>query len=237
MKKNLLVWLALGLCLLLYSCRSEDDLLNSKDEKYSDKFRVFSAQQEEKINYGNGFKTLLERYDEINKVQHTAKALKSALKNSSKMSEEYVDLNIRSQDVTTKNKEIYTLFPLIRNGQVDGIIIAVLKNNKTQVEYLKMSSEAEHYNEIKQLFRNEYFKNIKKNNPLQRGNGGPCSSEGSPCDTGEVIITVPGGGGGSLPPGGGWVPPGGCSPYEDCLSNPDAGGSGGGGGTPLQTLV
>ncbi|WP_419716469.1 hypothetical protein, partial [Chryseobacterium contaminans] len=68
-----------------------------------------------------------------------------AWKNSSAMSDEYIEFNIRSQDITTKNKEVYTLFPLIRNHQVSGIIIAVLKNEDTYVEYLKMSPEAENY--------------------------------------------------------------------------------------------
>ncbi|WP_185269538.1 hypothetical protein [Chryseobacterium bernardetii] len=219
----------------LYSCRSED-LLSNNEEEYSSKFKVFSNQEKEKIDYGKGFKTLLERYDSIHNVQHTPKALKKAWKNSSAMSDEYIEFNIRSQDITTKNKEVYTLFPLIRNHQVLGIIIAVLKNEDTYVEYLKMSPEAENYDTILELFRAQYIKSTLQNkNNTSKGSGGPCGFEGAPpCDIDTIIIIVPGGGsgGGGLPPGGGGGPSGGCGPYEDCIHKPDDGGGGGGETTP-----
>lgn len=238
MKKNLSLWpalMAVFIIFFLYSCRSED-LLSNNEEEYSSKFKVFSNQEKEKIDYGKGFKTLLERYDSIHNVQHTPEALKKALKNSSAMSDEYIELNIRSQDITTENKEVYTLFPLIRNHQVSGIVIAVLKNEDTYVEYLKMSPEAENYDTILELFRTQYIKSTLQNkNNISKGSGGPCGFEGAPpCDIDNIIIIVPGGGsgGGGLPPGGGGGPSGGCGPYEDCIHNPDAGGSGGGSTPP-----
>ncbi|SHL82883.1 hypothetical protein [Chryseobacterium contaminans] len=238
MKKNLALWpalMAVFIIFFLYSCRSED-LLSNNEEEYSSKFKVFSNQEKEKIDYGKGFKTLLERYDSIHNVQHTPKALKKAWKNSSAMSDEYIEFNIRSQDITTENKEVYTLFPLIRNHQVSGIIIAVLKNEDTYVEYLKMSPEAENYDTILELFRAQYIKSTLQNkNNTSKGSGGPCGFEGAPpCDIDTIIIIVPGGGsgGGGLPPGGGGGPSGGCGPYEDCIHKPDDGGGGGGETTP-----
>ncbi|ASK31091.1 hypothetical protein CEY12_13675 [Chryseobacterium sp. T16E-39] len=236
MKKNLIIRLVLSIALVTFmgSCSSEEDLFIRKEEKYSKKFQVFTSKKEEAVNYGNGFKTLLERYDEIKNVQHTLKSIKKAWKNSSKIADEFVEFNIRSQDITTNNKEKYTLFPLIKNYTVGGIIIAVLKENDTQVEFLKMSSDADNYNEILGLFRAQYLKSNLKNKNLNKGAGGPCGFDGAPpCDIETVVITIGGGGGGgSLPPGGGWVPPGGCGPYEDCLHNPDAGGTAGSGDTP-----
>ncbi|AZA48388.1 hypothetical protein EG346_09405 [Chryseobacterium carnipullorum] len=156
-KLTIPVVLAFLVAISLHSCRSED-LLNSSEELPPTKFRVFTAQGKETINYAKGFKTLLEHYDEINNVQHTAKALRKALKNSSEMANEYVELNIHSQDFTTKGNEKFTLFPLIKNGKVDGIIIARLKENDTQVEFLKMYTEAENYNKILELFKEAYLK-------------------------------------------------------------------------------
>ncbi|WP_051890914.1 hypothetical protein [Chryseobacterium sp. JM1] len=97
MKKNLPIRLLLNVAVVacLISCRSED-LLNSSEEQPPSKFRVFTAQEKETVNYAKGFKTLLEHYDEINNIQHTAKALRKAFKNSSEMADEYVELNIRS---------------------------------------------------------------------------------------------------------------------------------------------
>lgn len=146
------------------------------------------------------------------------------------MADEYVELNIRSQDFTTKTNEKFTLFPLIKNRKVDGIIIAVLKENDTQVEFLKMYTEAENYNKILELFKEAYLKNTLQQRISAKGNGN-CSSDGSPCDTGEVVITMPGTGGGI--PGGIWnggPPPGGCQPYDNCLNPEGPGGTGGGEG-------
>ncbi|KFF16166.1 hypothetical protein IW22_22980 [Chryseobacterium sp. JM1] len=213
----------------MISCRSED-LLNSSEEQQPSKFRVFTAQEKETVNYAKGFKTLLERYDEINNVQHTAKALRKAFKNSSEMADEYVELNIRSQDFTTNTNEKFTLFPLIKNRKVDGIIIAILKENGTQVEFLKLSTEAENYSKMLEMFGEAYLKNTLKQRIAAKGNGN-CSSDGSPCDTGEVVITMPGTGG--TLPGGIWnggPPPGGCQPYDNCLNPEGPGGTGGGEG-------
>ncbi|WP_291876207.1 hypothetical protein [Chryseobacterium sp.] len=62
MKKNLSIRLLLNAAvfLSLICCRSED-LLNSSEEQQPSKFRVFTAQGEETVNYAKGFKTLLER--------------------------------------------------------------------------------------------------------------------------------------------------------------------------------
>ncbi|UWX60622.1 hypothetical protein N0B40_19820 [Chryseobacterium oranimense] len=243
MKKNLSVRLLFGAALVasLVSCRSED-FLNSHEEAPPSKFRVFTAKDKEAINYGRGFKTLLEHYDDIHKVQHTAQAVRNALKNSLETTDEYVEMSIRSQDFTTKTNEKFTLFPLIKNQQVNGIIIAVLKNNETQVEFLKMYPEAENYSEMLKLFREAYLKNTLPQRLTAKANG-DCSSDGTPCDTGEVIITMPGAGGGYT--GGTWngdtLPTGGCLPYENCLNHEGGGGEGGGQGpepaSPNQDII
>ncbi|SHE64155.1 hypothetical protein [Chryseobacterium sp. OV279] len=235
-KLALRLMMAYSLAISITSCRSED-LLNSNEESPPSKFIVFSAQSAQKngtVNYGNGFKTLLERYDEINNVQHTAKALKNAFEDSSTMADEYIEFNIRSQDFTTKNNEKYILFPLIKSYQVEGIVIAILKDDETIVEFNKMSAQVENYSEILGLFRTQYIKSNMKIKSVAKSPGGPCGFEGQPpCDIEVIIITVPGPGtGGGTPPGGGGGPSGGCGPYEDCVHNPDAGGSGGGGTPP-----
>ncbi len=237
MKKNLPVRLLFGAALVasLVSCRSED-FLNSREEAPPSKFKVFSAQREETVNYGDGFKTLLERYDDINNVQHTAKALKNAWMNSSEMANEYIEFNIRSQNFTTKNNEKYILFPLIKSYQVEGIIIAILKDDETIVEFNKMSPQVENYSKILGLFRAQYLKSNMQTKSIAKAPGGPCGFEGQPpCDIEVIVITVPDGGGssgGSGGLGGGGIVTGGCTPFVDCVNNPDTGGSSSGSTLP-----
>ncbi|WP_131401671.1 hypothetical protein [Chryseobacterium sp. JM1] len=93
-----------------------------------------------------------------------------------------------------------------------------------------MYAEAENYNTMLDMFREAYLKNTLQQRIAAKGNGN-CSSDGSPCDTGEVVITMPGTGGGI--PGGIWnggPPPGGCQPYDNCLNPEGPGGTGGGEG-------
>ncbi|WP_292011080.1 hypothetical protein [Chryseobacterium sp.] len=231
MKKNLSLWLfsiTIGLS-ALHSCSSEDDYFKSQDEKYtSNQFLVFSAQDSQTINYANGFKTLMERYDSLYSVSHTAKTMKRSLGKSEAVSTEYIEFNIRSQEFTTHEGEKYVLFPLIRNYQVGGIMVAALRENKTIVEYYEMASSEKNYREIFDLFKAEYVKSTINNNRLNKSG---CGFDGlDPCDIPGVTITIPKPGNGTgLPPGGGGGTSGGCSIYQNCIdSNLD----GGGGGAP-----
>ncbi len=229
MKKNLTFWLfpvTLGL-IAMHSCSSEDDYFKSQDEKYTtNKFQVFSSQDGKTVNYADGFKTLMERYDSLYNVSHTAKTMKRSFSKSENIADQYIEFNIRSQEFTTDNNEKYVLFPLIRNYQVDGIMVASLREDETIVEYYEMSTDGKNYREILSLFKAQYVKTTVN----KRLSKSACGFDGyPPCDIDTVIITVPKGNGNGtgLPPGGGGGTSGGCSIYENCIDNNLDGGGGG----------
>ncbi|WP_419868942.1 hypothetical protein [Chryseobacterium sp. CT-SW4] len=231
MIKKIIPWLfPTALCLLiLNSCSTEDDYLKSNDEQYtSNKFQVFTEQNGITVNYADGFKTLMERYDSLYNVSHTAKAMKTSFSRSETVSAEYIEFNIRSQEFTTDKGEKYVLFPLIRDYQVAGIMVAALKDEETFVEFYEMSSDEKNYSEILSLFTAQYLKSTVNN----RLNKYACGFPGYPaCDIEGIIITVPksGGNGNGLPSGGSGGTSGGCSIYENCM---DGNLDGGGGGLP-----
>ncbi|WP_419868306.1 hypothetical protein [Chryseobacterium sp. CT-SW4] len=232
MRKKLTHWLfPLASCFLfLHSCSSEDDYLKSQDEKYtSNKFQVFSEQGGRTVNYADGFQMLMERYDSLYNVSHTVKAMKRSFSKSEGIEDDYIEFNIRSQEFTTDNNEKYILFPLIRNYQVAGIMVAALKDEETFVEFYEMSADESHYSEIISLFTAQYLKS-NVNNRLNKS--GTCGFPGYPaCEIETIIITVPksGGNGNGLPSGGSGGTSGGCTIYDNCIDNNLDGGGGLGG--------
>ncbi|WP_419870923.1 hypothetical protein [Chryseobacterium sp. CT-SW4] len=230
MRKKIILWLfSVAISLFTFhSCSSEDDYIKSQDEKYtSNKFQIFLAQDGKTINYAEGFKSLMERYDSLYTVSHTTKTMHRSFSKSESIASEYIEFNIRSQEFTTDNNEKYVLFPLIRNYQVDGIMVATLREEETIVEYYEMSKDEKNYQEILNLFKVQYLKSTVKS----RLNKSACGFDGyPPCDIDTVIITVPktGGNGNGLPSGGSGGTSGGCSIYQNCIDgNLDGGGGGG----------
>ncbi|WP_419870599.1 hypothetical protein [Chryseobacterium sp. CT-SW4] len=229
MRKKIIPWLfpvAISL-FTFHSCSSEDDYFKSQDEKYtSNKFQVFSEQNGRTVDYADGFKTLMERYDSLYSVSYTAKTMKRSFSKSETISDGYIEFNIRSQEFTTDNKEKYVLFPLIKNYQVSGIMVASLREDETIVEYYEMSQDEKNYQEILNLFKAQYVKTAVN----KRLSKSACGFDGyPPCDIDTVIITVPktGGNGNGLPSGGSGGTSGGCSIYENCIDNNLGGGGGG----------
>lgn len=111
------------------------------------------------------------------------------------------------------------------------MFLIFLKNQETELEFWRMDSQDAYYKDIIDLFRLAYNKKLLTEQAM--GRGGNCGHTGEePCDTGEVVITVPKPGGPKgdpnlyLPganPGGGdpGVIGGGCGVYGNC----DGGGS------------
>lgn len=116
MKKKLFLRLCLtmAVALTIYSCNTEEDYLKNEDTKPK-KFSVFSAKEDQPVKYAHGFKLLMEKHDEINSEQHTLKALNKAyIAKSSNMSDEFIEFNIRSQNIIVNEKDRYVLFPMIK---------------------------------------------------------------------------------------------------------------------------
>ncbi|KFE97369.1 hypothetical protein [Chryseobacterium luteum] len=228
MKKNSIFRLVLlaAATFSLHSCRTEDELIQTPQETVN-RFQVFTSRNGEPVNYPRGYKILLERYDSIYSSAYTKKAfLKNNILGKS-VSEEYVELTIRSQELMMKDgNERWILYPVAKGKEVIGIEAGILKNKESELEFWRMDTQGAYYKEIIDLFRLAYSKKILSDQAMSKG--GNCGFIGEePCDTGEVIIHVPhpngpkgdpnlylpGQGGGGSDPG---VIGGDCGVYGNC---------------------
>lgn len=175
----------------LSSCRTEDELIqNSKED--DNKFQVFTSRNGEPVNYPQGYKNLLEKYDSIYTTEYTQKAILKNRTLGKSNSQEYVELNIRSQELMMKNSERWILYPVVNGSEVLGIEVGILKNEETQLEFWRLDPKDDYYKEIIDLYRVAYTKKILAEQMMSKG-GGNCGRPGEePCDTGEVIIIVHG---------------------------------------------
>lgn len=221
------------LSLSLQSCRTNDEAISSKDEAYySNKFQVFSQPVDGKIDYPNGFAFLLKEYDRIHSSNFTG--LRISKNNFSlqkgDIAEKHVDFRISSQPIKLYNGETWVFFPVVESGAVTGIIVGVLRNEETFVEFGTLNPNEEYNQMVLEKFRSAYLS--KKTLSSRKGGDdetAPCiGSEGDPCGIEEISIPPPSGpylptidvgvypgqGGGS---GGGTPPPSGdCSIYNNC---------------------
>ncbi|MDQ0783507.1 hypothetical protein [Chryseobacterium sp. W4I1] len=225
MKKKLPVRLLFCAALVasLVSCRSED-FLTIHEEAPPSKFRVFTAQKDEAIDYGKGFKTLLENYDQINGSSFTkASLLKKG--NFKKNESEYVEFKLHSQQMLLDDGERWVVYPIIKNNQVDGLMAGILSNTETEVEFRRLDSGNAYYDEVIEIFRIAYMKNNLQKGLLGKGSG--CgSTEDDACGIPDIIISPP-----PKPKPGGSGPKGGCTGYNNCF-DPSVGSGGGGSNTP-----
>ena len=225
MKKNLAprLMLLFALALSLQSCRTGEDYLSAKEEQYySNKFQVFTSFNDEPIDYAKGFKTLMENYDGIHKTHYTrTSAIKSG--NLGKSDEEYVEFRLHSQSMLLED-ERWIIYPMVKNGQVSGLMAGILRNEETEVEFRKLDSGNDYYDEVLKIFSMAYLKHNLKNGLNNKGGGCGFDSDDA-CDIGNIDISPPKGG----PKGTG--PKSGCTGLNNCI-NPNLGGGGGEGGGP-----
>ncbi|WP_419495446.1 hypothetical protein [Chryseobacterium bernardetii] len=228
MKKNLVFRVAIlgTIAFSLLSCRTEDEVTSSPMQTVN-RFQVFTSRNGEPVNYSRGYKVLLEKYDSIHATAYTKRTLLRSGPLGKTISEEYVELGIRSQELMMKNdNERWILYPVAKGKEIIGIEVGILKNQETELEFWRMDSQDAYYKDIIDLFRLAYNKKMLTEQAM--GRGGNCGHTGEePCDTGEVVITVPKPGGpkgdpnlylpganpGSGDPG---VIGGGCQMYGDC---------------------
>ncbi len=218
--------LLFALALSLQSCRTGEDYLSAKEEQYySNKFQVFTSFNDEPIDYAKGFKTLMENYDGIHKTHYTrTSAIKSG--NLGKSDEEYVEFRLHSQSMLLED-ERWIIYPMVRNGQVSGLMAGILRNEETEVEFRKLDSGNDYYDEVLKIFSIAYLKNKLKSG-LNKGSGCGFDSNDA-CDIGNIDISPPKGG----PKGTG--PKSGCTGLNNCIKpdvSPGGGESSGGMGGP-----
>ncbi|SDJ75408.1 hypothetical protein [Chryseobacterium jejuense] len=227
MKKNLALQLSLlfALALSLQSCRTGEDYLSAKEEQYySNKFQVFTSLNDESVDYAKGFKTLMENYDGIHKTHYTRT---SAIKSGSlgKSDEEYVEFRLHSQSMLLEDDERWIIYPMLKNGQVSGLMAGILRKEETEVEFRNLDSGNAYYDEVFKIFSMAYLKHNLKNGLNNKGGGCGFDSNDA-CDIGNIDITPPKGG----PKGNG--PKSGCTGLNNCIKpevNPGGGGGGPGG--------
>lgn len=229
MKKNLALQLSLlfALVLSLQSCRTGEDYLSAKEEQYySNKFQVFTSFNDESVDYTKGFKTLMENYDGIHKTHYTrTSAIKSG--NLGKSDEEYVEFRLHSQSMLLEDDERWIIYPMVKNGQVSGLMAGILRNEETEVEFRKLDSGNDYYDEVFKIFSMAYLKNKLKSG-LNKGGGCGFDSDDA-CDIGNIDISPPKGG---LK---GTGPKSGCTGLNNCIKpevNPGGGGGPGGNNSP-----
>lgn len=237
MKKNLLLRLCLiiTVALSLYSCRTEDEYVNSDDTRQnSEKFAVFTSRDGEDINYSKGFQALIERYDSLYDETHTANALQRNSLLGKSTASDYIEFNIRSQDILWEAQgERWILYPIINDNTVTGIAAAILRNDETEVEYRKLDPDDTNYKNVILPFTTAYMKARLETTKNAKGSG--CGFDGLPeCVIQGVIIIVPSTPKGTQPSTTPLIPPSKCSKYKNCL-NPEPGG--GNGGFPELTLT
>lgn len=213
----------IAFAIALQSCRTNEDFLSAKEESYySNKFQVFTSLNNKPVDYAKGFSILFEKYDSIHGTSYTRAAL---LKkgNFNKNDAEFVEFNLRSQEMLLDDGERWIVYPIIKNNQVGGLMVGILRNEETEVEFRTLDSGSSYYTEVIEVFRMAFMKsNLKQRsgNTTSR-----CGFDGSDaCDIEEVIISPP-----PRPRPGGGGPKGGCTGLNNCM-NPDIGGGGGPGG-------
>lgn len=236
MKKNILRLMPLiALSVSLQSCRTNEDYASSKDEVYySNKFQVFTQPDKNgKIDYPNGFAFLFKEYDRIHESNFTGLKISENhfLQQKGEIMEKHVDFSRSSQPIKLDNGQTWVYFPVVENGKVTDVIVGVLRDEETFVEFGTLNQKEEYNQMVLERFRTAYL-----TRPALVSRGGkpdpPCGGASNPCDIGEIDIppprgpylptfnvgTYPGQGGVS---GGNTQPPGGgCSMYENCGGNP-----------------
>ncbi|KXH84579.1 hypothetical protein [Chryseobacterium kwangjuense] len=174
----------------IQSCRTEEDLIQNPQETEK-RFQAFTSRNGESVDYPRGYKLLLEKYDSLYSTAYTSKTFFKNSMLGKSGSEEYVELNIRSQELMMKNDtERWILYPVVKEKEVIGIEVGILKNNESQLEFWRMDPQDDYYKEIIGSFCVAYSEKILEQQTMSKG--GNCGRPGEePCDTGEVVITIP----------------------------------------------
>lgn len=160
--------------LLLSSCRTEELLHEvGQKEELSKKFIPFTKKHEnDVIDYGEGFKSLALRYDSIHKTNMTGRAdiakLEEELQTNNKMSFSksnevaYIDFNVRSQLMEEENGDKWMVFPRVKGKEVVDLVMAILSEEETLLNYYTINKESELYKENISKFEEVYQKKQQK---------------------------------------------------------------------------
>ena len=230
MNKNLLWPILIGFCILLHSCRVEDDLAQSYKEPQN-KFAAFSKNGNAPVSYSKAFEYLYNRYYEIRDIP-----MKSQNKSGEPVP--YTDFRFHSQIMEIENGDKTMIFPVINGNRVIAITAGLIDKEETYLKYYYVSQDYDQYDFAINAFQKLVDQYSNTTNRAIVGGGGGLG-DGGDGDTHEIPnidIQPPKGGGGMyfplpgnpgacmacLPDDG--LPSGDCPKFKACGSN-------GGGGT------
>ncbi|ATC37787.1 hypothetical protein HZQ75_05875 [Elizabethkingia anophelis] len=244
MKKTLLyplLWGGMSLC--LFSCRTED-IAFEKNENAKLFATLTPKHKGEVINYAEGFASLMQRYDKLQKTNLVGVRNKPVIGTfantvDTKVSvhtsnQPYIEFGVHSSTFTERNGDKWVVFPKIQDNKVVKLVIATLTQEGTYIKYETYGPPNKWFEKNVGAFQaaideyrrrnfalvlNASSKNISPmagQNCVKIPNGWDCGIDGVIINGGKPSGGGSGGGGGEgpEPPEGGF-----CGQHEDCDTN------------------
>lgn len=201
------------------SCSTNEDFLASKEETYnSNKFQVFTAVNNETVDYAKGFSLLYSKYRKLHPD------FSSNLNRNSEDEKATVYFYLASQMFTTDDGSKAVIYPLVKADKVIGLVAGILNKEGDYVSYRVLSETTEYYREILNTFSVRLAKKLQQSTMMRPAD--ECGDDVGGCGTIEpVTITPPrnikgndGGAGDNDPDPYSWNgnPDGGCGAFGDC---------------------
>ncbi|WP_320300124.1 hypothetical protein [Elizabethkingia sp. HX XZB] len=194
------------LLFLLFSCRSESDMMTSKNNANKEDrpvFRIFTQQQQNVLKknlqastskfsvsdnslsntdyYALSFAKLYDDFFTFNEIPLPSE------------SEPQIDFRFHSELIETSNGDKAVIFPVVKSGGVIGLRMAILEENGTYLRYDYLDDSYPNYDKILALFTLEYFINSPKPSNISEFNPmADCRKNPSDWDCTIDPVIIPG---------------------------------------------
>lgn len=155
MKKNYLSASVLGALslFLLFSCRVEDDFVQSNTPPEEKRFAAFwTTDQDKTVNYAKAFEGILKDYSES-----SGKELYGV---KSKTDGTHVDFNVFSQTVALPEGGYAVLFPIVKNSKTTDILIAAIDKDAKKLGINLLDKNTTNYADIFKILDEKVRKNL-----------------------------------------------------------------------------
>lgn len=190
----------------LSSCRSENDMMTSKNNANKEDrplFRIFTQQQQNVLKknlqastskfsvsdnslsntdyYALSFAKLYDDYFTFNEVPLPSE------------SEPQIDFRFHSELIEAANGDKAVIFPVVKSGGVIGLKMAILEDDGTYLRYDSLDNSYPNYDTILALFTLEYFINSPKPSNISEFNPmADCRKNPSDWDCTIDPVIIPG---------------------------------------------
>lgn len=237
MKNNIFLFL-LGFLLITFSCRTEDEIAETRKETIvsADRISIFpenssssaTAKGSSFFDYADAFAYLAQRADSLHETNFTGlvNTENSIWWNEDlqqnfilEATESYIEFRIHSQTVFGENNEKLVVFPRIENNMIVDLVTAKLSEEDSKLIYYHIDRNSQFYIDYLSAFQERYNETLNK----ATGKGVDCGFPNlPPCLIEEVVIIYnPPNPEPNLPTTGG-----GCGHFYLCPPDIDVGGSG-----------